>query len=76
MEKPLFSIKDKSCEHREVSYELRPRGGAWSSIYDADAVQMVVRACKLTGTECISRYRFDCPRYSNAILMKQRAEGG
>lgn len=66
MEKPLFDINDRTCEHREVSYALRPRGRAWSSIYDADAVQIEVRKCALTGTACISDYKFDCPRYANA----------
>lgn len=73
MEKPLFDAKDRSCEHRKVSYEFRPRGGAWSSIYDADAVTVEVKTCALTGTDCISSYRFDCPRYANAIaLLKEK----
>lgn len=70
--KKLFDIRDESCENREISYALRPRGGAWSSVYDADAIQVEVRTCALTGTDCISRYKFDCPRYANAVhLLKE-----
>ncbi len=71
--KKLFNISDESCEHGEVTYELRPRGGAWGSVYDADAVKVKIEMCALTGTECISEYKFDCPRYANAMhLLKER----
>lgn len=69
LRKKLFDIRDESCEHREVTYVLRPGGGAWSSVYDAGAVQVEVIKCALTGTGCISTYRFDCPRYANATHL-------
>ena len=66
--KRLFDAKDEACEHRYSSMEIRSRGGAWSSVYD-DAGEIVIQKCALTGTDCISTYKFDCPRYANAAAL-------
>ena len=71
-----FTGRDVRCEHRKVEYQLRPRGGLWSSIYDADAMQVEVQKCALTGTECISKYKINCPRYNYAFLQKLIADKG
>ncbi len=74
MEKPLFDANNKKCEYRTIQYRLEPSGGAWASIMDADAIQIETgRTCELTRTGCVSEYRFDCPRYANAIaLLKEK----
>ena len=70
-----FDINDRTCEHRrfrQVPYHTK--GGSWGTMYDDDIAYRDVNVCALTGTECISDYKFDCPRYANAIALLKAKE--
>lgn len=74
MEKPLFKVNDRTCEHRKRGYELLPAAGAWADPYNDPPRRVEVNKCALTDTECISDYKFDCPRYATALALSKTTQ--